>query len=411
MIASPGFRTTVVQSADPYPAAIRKESTTSPIAFTNSKNSHHPLLRRSQPLNNVFQSWKTNTHSLLPSMQRFAGLKRVSDPLTTSSNASTTTESTPPPTKCIYHLYHPLPYQTFPPSSTMPLIISTSPLYHYIPSLSHNSITTLSSPISTQETLNTINSKEPDSSPGPDGLTYNFYKLFPTPTSLILTRIFNLIANGSPPPHSWSKTSTILLHKKNSDPLYIQNHHPITLSNTDLKILSTILAARSQTHASYLISPDQTGFMQGRHITDTILDINALLTLPDPPPNAFLLSIDWSKAYDRVSHYWLDHILNKALFPLSFQRLVHTTYHHRYTSITINGHPGPLFRVSRGVPQGDPFAPFLFNLSIEPLFNALRSATIMFRAYADDIYLYGHDNSSWDPIAFWFHQYYLTINR
>src|SRR5438128_3940213 len=101
--------------------------------------------------------------------------------------------------------------------------LPTSPLHHYIPSLSHNSINTLSSPISTQETLNTINSKEPDSSPGPDGLTYNFYKLFPTPTSLILTRIFNLISNGSPPPHSWSNTSTILLHKKNSDPLYIQN--------------------------------------------------------------------------------------------------------------------------------------------------------------------------------------------
>src|SRR5438128_3781192 len=124
MIASPGFRTTVVQSADPYPAAIRKESATLPIAFTNSKNSHHPLLRRSQPLNNVFRSWKTNTHALSPSVQRFVGLKRVSDPLTTSSNASTTTESTPPPTKCIYPLYHyQLPYQTLPPLSNMPLII------------------------------------------------------------------------------------------------------------------------------------------------------------------------------------------------------------------------------------------------------------------------------------------------
>src|SRR5438128_3620207 len=34
----------------------------------------------------------------------------------------------------------------------------------------------------------------------------------------------------------------------------------------------------------------------------------------------------------------------------------------------------------------------------------------MVQAYADDIYLYCHDNSSWDPIAFWFHQYYLTTN-
>src|SRR5438128_252198 len=150
--------------------------------------------------------------------------------------------------------------------------------------------------------------------------------------------------------------------------------------------------------------------MQRHHITDTILDINTILTLPDSPPDAFLLSIDWSKIYDRVSHHWLDHILDKALFPLSFHHLVHTTYHHQHTSISINGFIGSSFWVSRGIPQGDPFAPFLFNLSIEPLFNALRSASIMVRAYADDIYLYGHDNSSWDPIAFWFHQYYLTTN-
>jgi hypothetical protein len=196
--------------------------------------------------------------------------------------------------------------------------LPTTSLSNYIPTLPPNSINSLSSPITTSETLRIISSKEPDSSPGPDGLTYKFYKLFPSPTTLILTRIFNLIANGSLPPASWSETHTILLHKKNNDPQYIHNRRPITLSNTDLKILSSILASRAQAHASSLIAPDQTGFMLGRHITDTILDINALLTPPDSPPDAFLLSIDWSKAYDRVSHHWLDHILDKALFPLSF---------------------------------------------------------------------------------------------
>src|SRR5437879_3055030 len=36
--------------------------------------------------------------------------------------------------------------------------------------------------------------------------------------------------------------------------------------------------------------------------------------------------------------------------------------------------------------------------------------SIMVWAYADNIYLYGQDNSAWDPIAFWFHQYYLATN-
>jgi hypothetical protein len=141
--------------------------------------------------------------------------------------------------------------------------LPTSPLSHYIPSLTPSSINSLSSPITITETLNTISSKEPDSSPGPDGLTYKFYKLFPSSTALILTRIFNLIANGSLPPSSWSETHMVLLHKKTTDSRYIHNRRPITLSNTDLKLLSTILAARAQACASSLINPDQTGFMQG----------------------------------------------------------------------------------------------------------------------------------------------------
>jgi hypothetical protein len=34
----------------------------------------------------------------------------------------------------------------------------------------------------------------------------------------------------------------------------------------------------------------------------------------------------------------------------------------------------------------------------------------MVRAYADDVYLYGQDHTAWDPIAFWFNQYFLTTN-
>ena len=104
-----------------------------------------------------------------------------------------------------------------------------------------------------------------------------FYKLFPTQVASILLLIFHMISTGSPPPKSWSQTTTILLHKKNTDPKYVTNLRPITLSNTDIKLLSTILSNCFQLYAQSLIHPFQTGFMKHRNIYDTILDINSYI--------------------------------------------------------------------------------------------------------------------------------------
>ena len=275
-------------------------------------------------------------------------------------------------------------------SSPLSLPLS-SPLFNYIPHLSSSSISSLDAPITPQEFYDAIKTKEDHSSPGPDGIPYKFYKLFPTQSASILIPIFKMISTGSSPPSSWAQTITILIHKKNSDPKYVSNLRPITLSNTDIKLLSTILSNCFQQYAHSLIHPFQSGFMKNRNIYDTVLDINSYLTHPNPPPESFVLSIDWSKAYDRVSHSWLDYILQHSLFPPSFIYLSFCTYHNRLTSIKINNTIGTPFPVLQGVPQGDPFAPLLFNLSIQPLFNLISSTpTMTFRAYADDTSIIGH---------------------
>ena len=119
-----------------------------------------------------------------------------------------------------------------------------SPLSQYIPQLPIHSIRHFSSPISPLEISKAIQAKDDNSAPGPDGLTYAFYKSFISYITLILSHVANLVSQGIPPPPSWSDTYTILLHnnKKTQDPSYISNCCPITLANTDLKIISTILS-------------------------------------------------------------------------------------------------------------------------------------------------------------------------
>ena len=297
----------------------------------------------------------------------------------------------------------------------------TTPLTNYIPSLPQEDTNTLAIPIHASHVLAAVNDKQPHSAPGPDGFTYAFYQHFKLILAPLLATVFNLVSTGHTPPITWNETHTILIPKKNQDHTIITNLRPITLSNTDLKLLSTIIAKRLQNInlTNPFIHPDQTGFMARRQITNTILDINALFQLPDPPPHSFLLSLDWSKAYDRVSHAWIDHVLNHLQLQQPTIKLIQTVYHHRQTSIFINGKLSPPFPIRQGVPQGDPLAPILFNISIEPLFNALRTnmqgitvnqRNFTVRAYADDTYVGGTGIQDWSTLQLWVDRHLIAAN-
>src|SRR5437879_3178924 len=81
-------------------------------------------------------------------------------------------------------------------------------------------------------------------------------------------------------------------------------------------------------------------------------------------------------------------------FPSSFINLTQCSYHNQHTSIKINNLLGSSFPVLQGVPQGDPFAPLLFNLSIQPLFNLIISIpTLTYCAYANDTSIIRHFSS------------------
>src|SRR5438128_4134124 len=84
-------------------------------------------------------------------------------------------------------------------SSSPPLI--QSPLSRYIPQLPINSIRHFAIPISPLEISHAIQSKDDNSAPGPDGLTYIFYKTFISPMTSILSNITQLISQGLPPLH------------------------------------------------------------------------------------------------------------------------------------------------------------------------------------------------------------------
>ena len=96
---------------------------------------------------------------------------------------------------------------------------------------------------------------------------------------------------------------------------------PISLLPSFWKILSTVLTNRLSKHLKHVISTDQVGFMKGRNIESCLHTIESVLTTC---PNAYLLAVDFEKAFDSLSHSYLLHILRKLNFPDKFCQLINS---------------------------------------------------------------------------------------
>lgn len=65
-------------------------------------------------------------------------------------------------------------------------------------------------------------------------------------------------------------TTIVVIHKEGKDPTECQSYRPISLLNSDLRILTTILAKRVNKLIRQIIHPDQTGFIPERSYEDNL---------------------------------------------------------------------------------------------------------------------------------------------
>ena len=149
-------------------------------------------------------------------------------------------------------------------------------------------------PITLKELTNTINSLPNNKTPGPDGLTYEFYKKFININGPLIISFFNKILNTANIPDSWRESVTILILKKSNEKHLIQNWRSISLTNTDYKIFTKILANRLNNNIiQKIIESHQNSFVKNRSIINNLLNIEALLSHYDRKlNNGILLFLD-----------------------------------------------------------------------------------------------------------------------
>jgi hypothetical protein len=163
------------------------------------------------------------------------------------------------------------------------------------------------------------------------------------------------------------------LYKK-KDKTEIENYRPITLLNTDYKLLTKALSLQLLEAIKHIVHKDQAGFIPGRSIFNHIRLTKIMIQYAEATEhNGAIIALDQEKAYDRITHEYLWKVLEAFELPEHFINTVKTLYKAAETTVIINGVKSDPFPVNRGVRQGDPISCFLFNIGIEPLACMIRN--------------------------------------
>ena len=159
---------------------------------------------------------------------------------------------------------------------------------------------------------------------------------------------------------------TLLYKKGNRED--ISKWRPISLLNTDYKIITKLLAERLKLFLPKLVHSDQKGFVSGRNISDANRLIQDIIEYSDRNRlNSAVIFLDYKKAFDRVEWDWTVRCLQKFNFDRKFQSWIRMIFKHAKASILTNGFHSKYFTISRSMRQGCPISPLLYILQAGPL--------------------------------------------
>jgi exonuclease III len=217
-------------------------------------------------------------------------------------------------------------------------------------------------------------SMRPDSAPGPDGLPVTFFKRFWGILREPILRILNDFVLGRVDVARLNFGVITLIPKvKGADT--IKQFRPIALINVIFKFVAKAYATRLAPIAHRTIDRSQTAFIRGRCLHEGVLALHEIAhELQAKRLGGLLLKLDFEKAYDRVNWDFLREILRRKGFSdMNVHRLMQLVMGGQ-TAINVNGEVGPFFRNARGVRQGDPLSPILFDFLVDGLAAILAKA-------------------------------------
>lgn len=235
------------------------------------------------------------------------------------------------------------------------------------------------------------------SAAGPDGVRKSHLR--GKGVSIILAKLFNLLLLTEVYPAAWKQNRTTLIPKAGKDPCDVKNWRPITISSMLGRIFSALIDHRIREVIQH--NERQKGFTQENGCFNNTRLLSAAIKEAKASGGIFTV-LDISKAFDTIPHQAIRLGLERKGISLVVVNYILNMYSGCKTTIKTRDGEVPI-ELKRGVKQGDPLSPLLFNLVIEPIIELIQNNSseitveeenLAAMAFADDMILLARDRKT-----------------
>jgi len=184
----------------------------------------------------------------------------------------------------------------------------------------------LDMPITAEELQTVVHRAAGNKMPGHDGIGMEFFKInWNIIKDDMLTMFNQMYSTGKI--GKQQKHGIVLCIPKTTTPKTPADYRPITLLNTNSKILGRIVASRLRPILVEILHPRQHGGVQGGGIFDAVTTIRDAIAYAEKTQSPLcVLSLDFTEAFDRISHIYLMKLLEVYGFSPKMIALIKNMY-------------------------------------------------------------------------------------
>ena len=218
------------------------------------------------------------------------------------------------------------------------------------------------SEITVDELFDAMMTLKANVTPGCDGLSIKFYRIFWKTIAPTLTELYHFNITQKRLHRSARKAIVNLIPKKDKDDLLLKSWRGISLLNNDYKIFAKLIANRLQIVAPNLIGNQQNGFVPGRTLASNIMrttEVVAHMNRVNKP--GIVVMIDFEKCFDRIEHNSIEGVFRYFGFGQYMIGLIMMLFKDIQVCTLNNGYTSDFFVKGRGINQGCNASPLIYT--------------------------------------------------